>query len=68
MQTVVSFDNFDDNFFGTYFQLVTCDIWDTDYNTDNWEPGFITIFVIALHSADGGQAENRTISTVSNSW
>ena len=42
--------SFDDNFwmtifFGTYFQLVTCDIWDTDYNTDNWEPGFITIFV-----------------------
>ena len=23
----------------------TCDIWDTDYNTDNWEPGFMTIFV-----------------------
>ena len=21
------------------------DIWDTDYNTDNWEPGFMTIFV-----------------------
>ena len=42
--------SFDDNFwmtifFGTYFQLVTCDIWDTDYNTDNWEPRFITIFV-----------------------
>ena len=25
--------------------LVVCDIWDTDYNTDNWEPGFMTIFV-----------------------
>ena len=24
---------------------MTCDIWDTDYNTDNWEPGFMTIFV-----------------------
>ena len=24
----------------------TCDIWDTDYKTDNWEPGLITIFVI----------------------
>ena len=23
----------------------TCDIWDTDNNTDNWEPGFMTIFV-----------------------
>ena len=23
----------------------TCDIWDTDHNTDNWEPGFMTIFV-----------------------
>ena len=23
----------------------TCDIWDTDYNTDNWEPGLMTIFV-----------------------
>ena len=22
-----------------------CDIWDTDYNTDNWEPEFMTIFV-----------------------
>ena len=26
--------------------LVTCDIWDTDYNSDNWEPEFMTIFVI----------------------
>ena len=23
----------------------TCDIWDTDYNSDNWEPEFMTIFV-----------------------
>ena len=22
----------------------TCDIWDNDYNSDNWEPEFITIF------------------------
>ena len=29
----------------TYFQLVTYDIWDTDYNTDNLEPGFMKIFV-----------------------
>ena len=25
-------------------KLVTCDIWDTDYNSDNWEPEFMTIF------------------------
>ena len=23
----------------------TCDIWDTDYNADNWEPEFMTNFV-----------------------
>ena len=23
----------------------TFDIWDTDYNSDNWEPEFMTIFV-----------------------
>ena len=23
----------------------TCDIWDTNYNSDNWEPEFMTIFV-----------------------
>ena len=26
--------------------LETCDIWNTDYNSDNWEPEFMTIFVI----------------------
>ena len=25
--------------------LETCDIWDTDYNSDNWEHEFMTIFV-----------------------
>ena len=25
--------------------LETCEIWDTDYNFDNWEPGFMTICV-----------------------
>ena len=25
--------------------LRCCDIWDTNYNTDNWEPEFMTIFV-----------------------
>ena len=24
--------------------FVTCDIWVTDYNSDNWEPEFMTIF------------------------
>ena len=24
--------------------LETCDIWDTDYSSDNWEPEFMTIF------------------------
>ena len=23
----------------------TCDIWDTDYNAENWEPEFMTLFV-----------------------
>ena len=49
----ISMTTFDDNFWWQFlmtifldlFQLVTCDIWDTDYNTDNWEPGFMTIFV-----------------------
>ena len=26
--------------------LETCEIWDTDYNFDNWEPEFMTICVI----------------------
>ena len=26
-------------------KLLTCDIWDTDHNYDNWEPKFIIIFV-----------------------
>ena len=25
--------------------LETCDIWDAGYNSDNWEPEFMTIFV-----------------------
>ena len=45
------FDNFDkfwqlrqffDNFEKTV--LETCDIWDTDYSSNNWEPEFLTIF------------------------
>ena len=36
--------------------LETCDIWDTDYNSENWEPEFMTIFVtwkliVTLHYA-----------------
>ena len=26
-------------------KLVACGIWDTDYNSDNWEPEFMTLFV-----------------------
>ena len=26
-------------------QWLTCDIWDTDYNSDNWEPELLTTFV-----------------------
>ena len=25
--------------------LEICDIWDTDFNSDNWEPEFMKIFV-----------------------
>ena len=40
-------------FISTYYQKLsakgaiigTCDIWDTDNNTDNWEPGLMTMFV-----------------------
>ena len=32
------FDNFENKV------LETCDIWDTDYSSDNWEPEFMTIF------------------------
>ena len=34
---------FFDNFEKTV--LESCDIWDTDYSSDNWEPEFMTIFV-----------------------
>ena len=59
---------FDDNFwwlllmifFCTYFRLVTCDIWDTYYNADYWEPGFMTIFV-TWHLI-------VTLDSIRNSW
>ena len=38
----------------------TCDIWDTDYNTDNWEPGFMTIFVTWQVIV--------TLDSIRNSW
>ena len=28
--------------------LETCDIWDTDYNSDNWEPEFMTIWQLIV--------------------
>ena len=43
------FDNLDNSFFSILTIektiLETCDIWDTDYNSANWEPEFMTIFV-----------------------
>ena len=47
MTILIIFDNWDnwdnfDNFDKTV--LETCDIWDTDYSSDNWETEFITIF------------------------
>ena len=51
-QTFQKISNFFENFnlfpkcFLHFFNLCsTCDIWDTDYNTDNWEPGIMAIFV-----------------------
>ena len=43
-QFLILFDNWDnwDNFEKTILQ--TCDIWDTGYSSDNWEPEFMTIF------------------------
>ena len=35
--------------------LRCCDIWDTDYNTVNWEPEFMTIFVTWQLICDTGQ-------------
>jgi len=29
----------------TYLTYLPCEIWDTDYNSDNWELEFMTIFV-----------------------
>ena len=35
--------------------LETGDIWDTDYNSDNWEPEFRTIIVYLTFNCDIGQ-------------
>ena len=49
---MIIFDNFDhwdinwDNF-SLFWQLRRhCEIWDIGYNSDNWEPEFMIIFVI----------------------
>ena len=58
LEILTIFDNFDN--FWEFWQLwqfltistientvlETCDIWDTAYNSNNWEPEFMTIFVI----------------------
>ena len=36
-------DNLDN--FGQFWTILTRDICDNDYNSDNWEPDFVTIFV-----------------------
>ena len=38
-------DNWDIWSAAMIWHLGCCDIRNTDYNTDNWEPGFMTIFV-----------------------
>ena len=38
--TLDNFDNFFTMFTFAKTILETCDIWDTDYNSDNWEPQF----------------------------
>ena len=35
--------------------METGDIWDTDYNSDNWEPEFMTIIVFRTINCDTGQ-------------
>ena len=43
----IIWDNFEKFWFLTIEEtfLETCDIWDTEYNFDNWEPEFMTIIV-----------------------
>ena len=46
--------------FDTFWQflktiLETCDIWDIDYNSDNWDPEFMAIFVYLTINCDTGQ-------------
>ena len=40
--------------------LQTCDNWDTDFNTYNWEPEFMTIFVT--------WQSRVTVDSIRNSW
>ena len=40
--------------------LETCNIWDTDYNSDNWEPEFMTIcFTFLQFTFDQGSDCNK---------
>ena len=48
--------------------LETCDIWDTDYNSDNWEPEFMTIFVtwqliVTLDSIRNSKSRSHRLRT-----
>ena len=46
--------------------LETCDIWDTDYNSDNWEPEFMTIFGLKLLLRHSGWFCNRDLIAKKN--
>ena len=49
-------DNFD-NFWQSWpkWQRQSCDIWDTDYNSNNWKSEFMTIFGYLTIKSDTGQ-------------
>ena len=48
------------HFFLKFTILKTCDIWDTYYNSYNWEPEFMTIFVTCQ--------SRMTVDSIRNSW
>ena len=45
LRHLISSDDLTFRVFSNGAIIGTCDICDTDYNTDNWEPGLIAIFV-----------------------
>ena len=45
LRHLISSDDLTFRVFSNGAIMGTCDICDTDYNTDNWEPGLMTIFV-----------------------